>query len=383
MKTGRVDIHIGAQTREFAAGATRVKGHLNDISGQIMKLPGIGQLGQFLTNPIVAATAAAAAFVRQLDRTIARVEQLRDLSAQIGGTTSDAQSVRYAAGISGMSEGGMVQAVDSIRRAMGEASIGKAEYTKALETLGFSGESLRGATPFGVLQGITERMSRGLTAAEYAAVSKVAGGSTRELLAASGRGLPEALASQAPFELSERDVDSASNTAGLKRKAMTVGAMLIDRALMAWLNANVTKYGAGAAALLNIPAAAGIDSAGGLRDSILQEVMLNLNPPAGSVGRLQTQLHSRQEGAMSLAALRQANLAAAFDARFKGLSAADQLSVMQGAYGAGMSALGSLSPAAQEGAIGNLMRMAQDIRSLEQKAVDSLERIEAGLNSPD
>lgn len=386
MAQGRVDIHIGAQTREFAAGATRVKGQLNDLSTQILKLPGARQLGELLTNPIVAATAAATGLVRMMGAAVNHAQKLRDISAQMGGSIREAQGLLYGAAISGAQPEQLITMMSQLRRTSGEALAGRKEQLGAFTALGIGTEDLNNMGPVELFQRIASKFRDGAASArDYAAATKLLGEQFRNLLPAIQRGLVGAMAGERAFDIpanENRAVAALEEDLG-ESSAMAGGWFRRARSYLATGLFGLGRFGV--AAIANVRAQfPGGEADAELRDMMLlqREMAFGADTQTG-VERLQRILDQRQTARTALEDLRQSNLSATFDARFKGLSAADQLSVMQGAYGAGMSGMGNLSPIQAEQQAAALIQLQQDILATQEKALKELETLNATLTDPD
>lgn len=167
-KTGGWTAGLTAAEREAEKSSRRIKGQFNQLKAEAKTLGKATAAG--LVGVATGATAALAAMVRSGNDSVA---QLRDMADQIGVTTNQLSSLRYAASqMASLGEGQFDTAFRRMTRRVAEfAATGQGAAANALKQLNLSSQELARLNPEQQLKLIADRMQQLPTDAQRTAMA--------------------------------------------------------------------------------------------------------------------------------------------------------------------------------------------------------------------
>jgi hypothetical protein len=364
MPNPRVDIIIGAQTEEFAHKLKKTQRELDEGLAAMSRVPGVSMLREALTNPITLATAAIGAMVKGFEGVVRNAEKLQSITARIGGTLREAQTMQVAAGMTGVPEETLMSAVGRLRENVGQALGGDKSMLKEFQALGLTEEDLAKQSPLTQLTRITKLFESGKAGAiEYAAANRVLGRSFDDLLPAIERGLGSRLEKPPGIGVSTQDVRTAREvgqaSTSIWQAIKNAGYYYFSQMLSGTVGLGRITGGS----LWDLMDTLGVPGAKEKRDELLTSLQLQYGPDTQSgIEEMTARLTRQREYQRLLSGLRAANAVELGMQSFGALPAAERLAILRRVQSAGTSALPELPPIQREQQMAALLKLASDIR---------------------
>jgi hypothetical protein len=221
---GALRVSLSAETAQFEAGMRRAQRQTQSAATSINKSLATVKagLGGF------AAAFSVGLLATGITRALQYAGSLGEISQQLGVTTRDLQTFRYAAGQVGVSQEELEKGLLKLTVTLGQVAAGAKAPTKALQAIGVTADQLKGKNTGEAFRIIADGLEKVTDRSQRAAVEMALfgrSGAKLDNLLAGGRGAIDELSAAAEklgIVLSDRQIQEADETADKLEAVKTV-----------------------------------------------------------------------------------------------------------------------------------------------------------------
>jgi hypothetical protein len=225
---GQIRVEASIGTAKYVAGAKQIKAETASLERDIKtRFTGIGARVKGGIAGLVGALSVGA-FVQIGRAALDYASKLGDVSQQLGLTTRDLQTFRYAAGQLGVSQGELEKGLENLTKTLGKVAVGAEKPAKALEAIGLNAQAVARMDTGDAFRAISDALAKVADRTQRAAVEFALFGETGArldtMLAGGSAALNElaAAADELGIVLSDEQIQKADETADKLEALKTV-----------------------------------------------------------------------------------------------------------------------------------------------------------------
>lgn len=225
---GAIRVDASIATAEYVAGARKIKSETASLERDVKtRFAGMGAAVKGGIAGLVGALSVGA-FVQIGRAALQYASSLGDVSQQLGVTTRDLQTLRYAAGQLGVSQSELDKGLENLTKTLGKVAVGAEKPAKALEAIGLNAQQIAQMDTGAAFKAIADALQNVTDRAQRAAVETALFGETGSKLDSMLAGGSEALnelgaaAEELGVVLSDEQIQKADETADKLEAMKTV-----------------------------------------------------------------------------------------------------------------------------------------------------------------
>lgn len=216
---GQIRVEASIGTAEYVAGARKIKAETASLERDVKtRFAGLGAAVKGGIAGLVGALSVGA-FVNLGRAALKYASDLGDVSQQLGVTTKDLQTLRYAAGQLGVSQGELEKGLENLTKTLGRVAVGAEKPAKALQAIGLNAQQVAQMDTGAAFRTIADALSQVTDRAQRAAVETAlfgeAGAKLDTMLSGGSAALNELAnaAERLGIVLSDEQIQKADETA--------------------------------------------------------------------------------------------------------------------------------------------------------------------------
>lgn len=216
---GQIRVEASIGTAKYVEGAKKIKAETASLERDVKtRFSGIGAAVKGGIAGLVGALSVGA-FVQIGRAALDYAAKLGDVSQQLGVTTKDLQTLRYAAGQLGVSQSELEKGLENLTKSLGRVAVGAEKPAKALEAIGLNAQAIARMDTGDAFRAIADALSKVTDRAQRAAVETALfgeAGAKLDTMLAGGSGALNELADAADrlgIVLSDEQIQKADETA--------------------------------------------------------------------------------------------------------------------------------------------------------------------------